>query len=491
MRKRTFAPALLSAAFFLWGCAPQPTPQTKPQPVPSQTSASSAPRETAPAAGQQTAQPQPPSAEILAAEKLPALEAKPSDKNGSGETADASALLEEALALCQEAQGAWEKSDFDRSVSALDEAYALLLKINPPPDTPLADEKNDLRLTIAKRIQAIHAARLAPHRENNKTIPLVENRYVLAEVESFKNRERKSFEEAYLRSGLYRNMITEELRKAGLPEDLSWLPIIESGFKIRALSRARALGLWQFISSTGSLYDLKRDRWVDERMDPLKSTQAAVRYLSDLHSLFGDWTTALAAYNCGEYRVQRIINAQQINYLDNFWDLFAMLPYETARFVPRFIAALSIIKDPAKYGFNLPPPYPDLKYETITVNQPAKLSSLSAALGLDPSELAFLNPELRYDATPDNAYMLRVPVGLGEKALQTILTLPRWIPPEATYTWYKVRSGDTLSGIARRHRTSVAAIKRLNNLRGNLIRPRQLLKIPGRGAARSSGLEPE
>ena len=488
MKKRTLASALLLAALFLWGCSSSPPPQVKPKTVPAQTQPQDSAKETPPATGQQAAQQQPPAASRPAKEEAPAEETGPVEKNGSGEGADASALLEEALALCQEAQGAWEKGNLDRAVSALDEAYALLLKINPPPDTPLADEKNDLRLTIAKRIQTIHASRLAPGRENNKTIPLVENRYVLAEIESFKNRERQSFEDAYLRSGLYRDMIIEEMRKAGLPEDLGWLPVIESGFKIRALSRARALGLWQFISSTGSLYDLKRDRWVDERMDPLKSTQAAVRYLSDLHSMFGDWTTALAGYNCGEYRVQRVINAQQINYLDNFWDLFAMLPYETARFVPRFIAALSIIKDPARYGFNLPAPYPPLKYETVTVNQPTKLSSLSTALGLDASELAFLNPELRYDATPDYAYPLRVPLGLGEKALQTILTLPRWIPPEATYSWYKVRSGDTLSTIARRHRTSVAALKRLNGLRGNLIRPGQLLKIPGRGAARNSEL---
>jgi len=480
MKKQTLISSLLLPAFVLWGCSPAPKPQVKPQTIPAQGQPQN---ETPSAAGSATTQAQSQEAKIPAQEKIAGEEENAGEKNGTPEGAGASAILEEALALCQEAQGAWEKSDFDRAVAALDEAYALLLKINPPLDTPLADEKNDLRLTIAKRIQTIHAARLAPGRENNKTIPLAENRYVLAEIESFKNRERQYFEEAYLRSGLYRDMIIEEMRKAGLPEDLGWLPIIESGFKIRALSRARALGLWQFISSTGSLYDLKRDRWVDERMDPLKSTQAAIRYLTDLHSTFGDWTTALAAYNCGEYKVQRVINAQQINYLDNFWDLFAMLPYETARFVPRFIAALTIIQNPAKYGFNLPVPYPSLKYETVTASHATKLSSLSTALGLDASELAFLNPELRYDATPDYAYQLRVPSGLGEKTLQVILTLPRWIPPEATYTWYAVRSGDTLSTIARRFRTSVAAIKRLNGMRGTLIRPGQRLKIPGRGAA--------
>jgi membrane-bound lytic murein transglycosylase D len=205
--------------------------------------------------------------------------------------------------------------------------------------------------------------------------------------------------------------------------------------------------------------------------------------------MFGDWTTALAAYNCGEYRVQRVINAQRINYLDNFWDLFAMLPYETARFVPRFIAALSIIKNPAKYGFILPRPYPPLKFETTMIQQPVKLSSLSAALGLDPSELAFLNPDLRYDATPDYAYELRIPPGLADRAREVLIGLPRWIPPEATTTIYIVRRGDTLSSIARRNRTSVAALKRLNNIRGTLIRPGQRLKVPARGAGTNASAE--
>ncbi|OGD10755.1 MAG: hypothetical protein A2Y86_07370 [Candidatus Aminicenantes bacterium RBG_13_62_12] len=477
----------MTVVLILWGCSAKPKPQIAPKgpavKVQDEKPTSAPPAELQPPPTKQ------PELNIPLAEKRAAAEEPPVEKTPVVENVDTASLMEEALALCQEAQASWELGDLDRAVAALDDAYALLLRISPPLDSPLADEKNDLRLNIAKRIQTIHAARQQPGRENNKTIPLVENRYVLAEIESFKNRERKYFEEAYMRSGLYREMIQEELRKAGLPEDLSWLPIIESGFKIRALSRARALGLWQFIASTGSLYDLKRDRWVDERMDPVKATRAAIRYLSDLHAMFGDWTTALAGYNCGEYRVQRVINAQRINYLDNFWDLFAMLPYETARFVPRFIAALSIIKDPAKYGFVLPRPYPPLKFETTTVSQAVKLSVLSSALGLDASELAFLNPDLRYDATPEYAYELRIPPGLGERAREAVLGLPRWIPPEAMTSLYTVRRGDTLSSIARKHRTSVAALKRLNNIKGTLIHPGQRLKVPARGGSYNASAE--
>jgi membrane-bound lytic murein transglycosylase D len=287
-------------------------------------------------------------------------------------------------------------------------------------------------------------------------------------------------------------MILEELRKAGLPDELSWLPLIESGFKVRALSRARALGLWQFISSTGYRFGLKRDRWIDERMDPLKSTQAAIRYLTELHDFFGEWTTALASYNCGEIRVQNVIRTQHINYLDNFWDLFAQLPYETARFVPRLLAALLIINNPEQYGFSLPTPVPPLKYETVTISHPAKLSSLSTSLGLEASTLAFYNPELRYESTPDQEYILKVPVDCGEKALAAISSLPRWIPPEATYTWHYVRSGETLSIIAKRYRTSVSAITRLNGLRSTrLIWPGQRLKIPGGGGTPVSSYVPQ
>ena len=395
---------------------------------------------------------------------------------------EASSLLEDAMDAYQDAQQAWERGDFNTAITALDEAYGIILKVKLPPDSPLLQEKDDLRLLIAKRIQEIYASRLTAAGDNSKTIPLVENEHVIKEIKSFQTKERKFFIEAYKRSGKYRDMILRELQKAGLPEQLSWVPLIESGFKVRALSRARALGLWQFISSTGYRFGLKRDRWIDERMDPLKSTKAAIKYLNELHSIFGDWTTALAAYNCGEIRVQNVIRTQRINYLDNFWDLYVKLPYETARFVPRFIAALLIIQNPKKYGFELPEPDPPLNYELVSINRPVKLSSLAKAIGITTEKLIELNPELRHNSTPDYEYLLKVPPGYGDKVLAKINSLPRWIPPLATYIVHYVRRGETLSTIARRYRTSIRAIARLNRLRRiNLIRPGQRLKIPVRG----------
>lgn len=395
---------------------------------------------------------------------------------------DPSSVLEEALYVYQDALFAWERGDFETALAALDDTYSLILKLKLPLDSPLLQEKNDLRLLIAQRIQEIYASQIVTVGDNNQTIPLVENKHVRDEINSFQTKERKYFEEGFKRSSLYREMILEELKKAGLPEQLSWLPLIESWFKVRAYSRARALGLWQFIASTGYRFGLKRDRWIDERMDPEKSTRAAIQYLRELHSLFGDWLTALAAYNCGEIRVQKTIANQRIKYLDDFWDLYVMLPRETARFVPRFIAALLIINNPEKYGFNLPQSYPPEKYETVAIDRPIKLSNLSTTLGLKEDELASLNPELRYDATPDQEYLLKVPLGYGQEVPAAIDSVSRWIPPQATYTLHYVRRGETLSVIAQRYRTTVSAIARLNGLRGvHLIRPGQRLKIPVSG----------
>jgi len=400
-------------------------------------------------------------------------------------------FLEGAISAYQDARLAWDKGDFETALAALDEAYYLLLQTRLPEDSPLVQEKDDLRLLIAQRIQEIYASRLSTAGENHQTIPLVENKYVLAEIKRFTTGEKKYFLESYRRSGMYRPFILEELKNAGLPEELSWLPMIESWFKTNAFSRARALGLWQFISSTGYRFGLKRDRYVDERMDFIKASKAAVRYLGELHAMFGDWTTALAAYNSGEFRVQRVIKAQRVNYLDNFWDLYLMLPRETARFVPRFIATLLVLNDPEKYGVQLPDPLPLLKFESVTVNKPVKLSALAQSLGIKASDLEILNPELRHKSTPDSSYQLRVPEGKGQNTLASLAAVQPYVPPEATYVIHYVRRGETVSGIASRYRTTVGAISRLNRFRRNyLIRPGQRIKVPARGTTRVSSSQP-
>ena len=252
---------------------------------------------------------------------------------------------------------------------------------------------------------------------------------------------------------------------------------------MRALSRASALGLWQFIASTGLRYGLGRDSWVDERLDPEKSTDAAIAYLVDLHGMFGDWPKALAAYNCGEARVLRLSRPQDGEYKD-FWDLYEQLPGETRRYVPRLIAALLIIENPAKYGMVLPEP----------AAPPAGLagcasSARCASTGSTRRSASRAGRSRRSTRSCGarrrrrSAYELRVPAGREDALAAQIATLPEWTPPAPEYRTHRVRSGETLSLIASRYGTSVSAVMRANGLRSaNRLRVGQRLRIPVRGA---------
>ncbi|MGE0638649.1 MAG: LysM peptidoglycan-binding domain-containing protein [Thermoanaerobaculia bacterium] len=393
-------------------------------------------------------------------------------------------LLHESLDRFESSKSLWEQGDLDGAFAALDDAYALMAKVPPSDDALLAQEKENLRQLISRRVVEIYASRQTAVGNPNASIPLVINDDVEREIRSFQGHERSFFLDSYARSGLYRPMIVRELAALGLPEQLSWLPLVESGFKERALSSARALGLWQFIASTGYRYGLDRSDWIDERMDPEKSTRAAIAYLTALHDLFGDWLPALAAYNCGEGQVLRQINRQSEGYFDQFWDLYARLPSETRRYVPRFLATLAILDDPAKYGFELPEPMTPVETETIPVTRAAKLESLDATLGFEKGTLAKLNPELRRNATPKTTYELRVPKGQGETLVAQIESIPEWTPPKVEVGTHRVRSGETLGQIAARYRTSVKTLQSMNNLRSaNRLSIGQILRVPVSGGA--------
>ena len=399
-----------------------------------------------------------------------------------GSPKPAQAKLDEALEFCRDSQEYWQRGELEKAVDALDQAYMLILDVEPQDDFKLVQEKEDLRFMISKRILEIYASRNIVVNGNHNAIPLDMNRHVEAEIKRFTvGVEKNFFLNSLKRSGRYRPKIVAELKEAGLPEELSWLPLIESGFKVKALSRARALGLWQFIPSTGYKFGLKRDRFIDERMDPDKATQAAIAYLKELHNIFGDWTTVLAAYNCGEGRVLRVIKTQNVNYLDNFWDLYERLPRETARYVPRFLATLHILNTPEQYGIDLAQVDPPLEYETATINRQIHLRDAAKALALPESILRDMNPELRYKILPPTSYDLKVPVGSAEQMVAQIDSIKTASLPQAAYVYHRVRPGETLSTIARRYRTSVARIKRANNLRSSLIRAGKRLKIPSKG----------
>ncbi|UCE34781.1 MAG: LysM peptidoglycan-binding domain-containing protein [Deltaproteobacteria bacterium] len=392
-------------------------------------------------------------------------------------------MLDAALESCETANYFWERGELDNALNSLDQAYSLILKVSPEDDPEILQQRADLRFTISKRIIEVYTSRFTVANGYKKPIPLVMNNHVERALKLYQGKDRQFFLDAYCRSGHYRPAIVRALKEAGLPEELSWLPLIESGFKIRALSKARALGLWQFIASTGYKFGLVRDQWVDERMDFTKSTDAAIAYLKELHQIFGDWATVLAAYNCGEGRVLKCIRTQRINYLDNFWDLYARLPLETVFYVPKFMAVLHILNDPDAYGFDLPPLEEEPETEEVLVDKQVHLKTVAKHLGVPYGRLQDLNPALRRSCTPNRPYALRVPDGKGEVLVATLEDMPVYRPPVPAYVMHKVRKGECLSLIARRYRTSVRAIMALNGLkRSSYIKVGWRLKVPARRA---------
>jgi membrane-bound lytic murein transglycosylase D len=390
--------------------------------------------------------------------------------------------IDDALYIYQEALENLNRGEPDKAIQSLDQSYQVICSIKDDTDLEIAQQKEDLRLLISKRILEIYASRSHPQVGSSREIPLAMNQHIAREIKRFQTTDREFLIVSYRLSGKYRPYIVEQMRKAGLPEDLSWLPLIESGFKTRALSRARALGLWQFIASTAYRFDLRRDRWVDERMDPERSTQAAIAYLKTLHDLFGDWTTVLAAYNCGEGNVLRVIRRQHVNYLDNFWDLYLHLPLETARYVPRYLASLHIIKDPEKYGFTALELEQPLEYEQVEISRQMRLKDIAKVMQVPAGTLEELNPSLRYKATPDYPFRLNLPLGTSTIFLTELEQIPKWKPPKRAYVVHRVRFGQTLSEIALKYRVPVYRIVRANRLRSaSRIRAGQRLKIPLRG----------
>ena len=392
-------------------------------------------------------------------------------------------VIDEGLDYIQVSQEFWQKGELENALEALDQAYALLLRVDIQDSQGLIQQKEDLRFLISKRILEIYASRNIVVNGNHEAIPIVLNKYVLAEIKRFTGNEKAFFTRSYQRSGKYRTHMAAALREAGLPTELSWLPLIESGYKSKALSSARALGLWQFIPSTGYKFGLKRDKYIDERMDPIKSTRAATEYLKALHQIFGDWSTALAAYNCGEGRVLRLIRGQNINYLDNFWDLYEQLPSETSRYFPRYLATLHMINNPDEYGLDSLTLDKPLLFETIMITRQVHLKDIARTIGVSETTLRELNPELRYGILPNEEYPLRVPPEKTDVLMAKLNAIPLSHPPQPAYIRHKVRSGESLSTIAERYHTRVSRIVRANNIRKkHYIVAGTVLKIPTKGS---------
>ena len=298
----------------------------------------------------------------------------------------------------------------------------------------------------------------------------------------FQTKGREYMEQYLSRSTRYIPMMKKVLREYRLPEDLVYAAMIESGFNPRARSFAGAVGYWQFIAGTARRYGLKVNSYVDERRDPVLSTRAAAEYFKDLYGIFGSWHLALASYNAGEYRVNRFVMR---HYTRDFWYLSARrsFPSETRNYVPKFIAAYRIGKNPAQYGFKDIKYQAPMEYDTVAIAFPISLKRLAENLNTDYQELKNLNPRYRGEYVPAGGkqVLIRIPTGLKTKADSLLLAKCRMKQPKyryADYYWYRVRRGDTLIKLARRHRTRTGAIRRLNRMRSNMLRAGRRIKIP-------------
>ena len=310
-------------------------------------------------------------------------------------------------------------------------------------------------------------------------VPIPQNSRVLSYVELFQGRLRDYIEESLVRGSKYLPMIQNVFRAEGVPLDLAYIPIIESGFKTNALSRASAKGPWQFMKATAVEQGLKHDWYIDERSDPEKATVAAAKYLKSLHKMFdGDWHLVLAAYNGGMGRVQRAMNRSGI---EDFWRLSQSsryLPRETREYVPLILAAIIVARNPAQYGFEIATAQP-MAYDTVTVDRPIDLRRVAEWTGQPVDEIQALNPELRRWTTPikADAYELKVPVGTAEQFNARFASAG---PGDlVTLNTYTVKKGDTISTIARKLRVSRIDLAEANHLSiRSRVRVGQALVIP-------------
>jgi membrane-bound lytic murein transglycosylase D len=323
-------------------------------------------------------------------------------------------------------------------------------------------------------------------------------------VNRFTTDKRRDFERFMSRSGRYVPMISEKLTERGMPQDLIYLAMIESGFNPTAYSHAHASGLWQFISETGQRYGLTVNRVVDERNDPVKSTDAALDYLTYLHNRFNSWYLAAAGYNTGENRVGRImreVTGSEKGTDEDFYRIWNRLPRETRDYVPLMIAAARIAKEPAKYGFENVQMEAPLVFDEVLVAPGSSLDAIARAAGAEAREVRRLNPHLKTGSTPTNRSIeVRIPKGTERSfavnwarvqseqraqaqrpQAQTPRAPARAAQPAARS--HRVRQGESLSVIAQRNGTTVAALRSANNLRGDRIRVGQTLRIPAGRAA--------
>jgi membrane-bound lytic murein transglycosylase D len=309
--------------------------------------------------------------------------------------------------------------------------------------------------------------------------PVVDNEKVRYFVDYFTGRAHKVVRTWLERSARYLPMMQEVFAEQGLPLDLVYLAMIESGFNNKAFSRAKASGQWQFMEATGKAYGLSNDWWRDERRDPEKATRAAARHLADLYRMFdGDWYLALAAYNAGAGKISRAIKLYETR---DFWQLThgSYLKPETKNYVPKMLAGLLIAKNPERYGFTDLAYHEPLAYEAVELDSVTDLEVIAKLADSDYETIKKLNPEIKRWSTPPGVerYQVRLPVGSGEAFVERYAQLPK--EQRANFVVHKIKKGDTPGALAKRYGVRTSELLSVNKIRdARSLRIGQNLLIP-------------
>ncbi len=302
-------------------------------------------------------------------------------------------------------------------------------------------------------------------KDTRSDFPLELNDHVLGYINYFSGRGKAGLLNGWRRAGRYKEMILRTFKEEGVPQDFIYLAQAESSFQPLALSRAGARGMWQFMAFTGKQYGLKKDWWVDLRQDPEKATRAAARHLHDLYEMFGDWYLAMAAYNSGPNNVQHAI--ERTGYAD-FWELYRrnMLPKETRNYVPIIVAVTIMAKNPEQYGLIEVPPDPPVETQKVLLTSPTDLRLIAETIDCSVELLQELNPSLLRWVTPkEEAFELRLPAGTAQRFSDQIAAIPE--NKRVWWRWHRVTEGESLTQIAKSHKTTAAAIREVNNLQAD------------------------
>jgi membrane-bound lytic murein transglycosylase D len=426
---------------------------------------------------------------LPAAGSKAAIESQESVTTPNGDATSAPNTAASARTSYQAAWALRQSGEYASAVSTVDAALdSIALALSRDPDAATRRELVDVKSRLSGlRDAARHDLECGTPEPGNEAdsrvlnAPAVDgiepqfNEDVYRWIEFFTGAGRSNFERWLKRSGRYMSLFRSVLHREGLPPDLVHLVFVESGFNVNARSVSAAVGPWQFLRSTGRLFGLTVNQWVDERRDPEKSTVAAARYLKHLYAIFGDWPLALASYNAGEGAILRAIKQQSTT---NYWDL--RLPRQTEEYVPQFMAVLAISRDPSRYGFDDVELDEPIEFDEIAFKGPVDLRAIAKLADCSYDELRLLNPAARGHALsgPGGVTTLRVPDGKGP-ALMERLAQGDKLPAVDLTLKHRVRRGETLQGIANRYHVGAQRLASANGIgRKRPLQRGMVLSVP-------------